>query len=50
MFDFFVPTNWFWILIAILLSCYIKLASGPGTKIPAPTFSPASIVSLIRGV
>lgn len=49
MFDFFTPTNWFWILVAILLSCYVKLAAGNGTKVPAPSFSPAAIVSIFRG-
>lgn len=48
MFDFFTPANWFWILMALALSCYVKLQAPK--PIPAPAFSPASIVSLFRKV
>lgn len=49
MFDFFTPANWFWILMALALSCYVKLQA-PRSTIPTPSFSPASIVSLFRNV
>lgn len=50
MFDFYTPANWFWVLMAILLSCYIKLQSSHQMAVPAPSFSPASIVSFFSDV
>lgn len=49
MFDFFTPANWFWILMAILLSCYVKIQSHQ-RSVPRSSFSPASIVTLFKGV
>lgn len=49
MFDFFTPANWFWILVALLISCYIKLQSSHQRPTPPPAFSPASIISVFRG-
>ena len=46
MFDSYVPPNWFWILMAILLSCYLKLASDRNIAHSRPVISPASIVSI----
>lgn len=47
MFDSFTPVNWFWVLMGILLCCYIKLQSMNHNYLAAPSFSPASIVALI---
>lgn len=50
MFDFFTPANWFWILVALLLSCYIKVHSMANQRpAPAPSVSPASIISVFLG-
>lgn len=50
MFDSYVPPNWFWILMAILLSCYLKLASDRILNHQRPVISPASIVSIFWNV
>lgn len=49
MFDFFTPANWFWILVAIMLTCYVKLQAHHQRPIPSPSFSPASIVTFLKG-
>ncbi|MBX2986381.1 MAG: hypothetical protein KF802_00660 [Bdellovibrionaceae bacterium] len=46
MFDYFTPSNWFWIFMAILISCYVKIASARHSVPPLPSFAPASIISL----
>lgn len=45
MFDFYVPANWFWILVALLVTFYVKLACDRNLSTPAPV-APASIFSL----
>lgn len=47
MFDQMTPANWFWILMALMLTCYMRVATLKSQP-PMPTISAASVISLFN--